>query len=145
MGSGSIGDLGDALAHVVGYLEVPSLALFAVAITAPSRSWPAKSNDTPQRRPNELGRAILSANRDSWEVLDYEQIEKDLASRLTDEDIAASLICIDAFNRLEKLKLAGCVGISGAGLHPLRDSTALVQIDLSLAPPASGEVAHARK
>ena len=42
------------------------------------------------------------------------------------------LLFIDAGAYLKKLKLAGCINITGAGLSPLRGSVVLQQIDLSL-------------
>jgi hypothetical protein len=67
-----------------------------------------------------------------WDVLDFGEIEKALAARLTDDDIKAVLWCINAANRVKKLSLANCINITGAGLEPLRGSTTIEQIDLSL-------------
>ena len=52
--------------------------------------------------------------------------------RLSDEDMGAMLVCIDAVHTLKKLKLAHCFNIVGHGLEPLRGSTSLRQVDLSL-------------
>lgn len=60
-------------------------------------------------------------------MLDFEDIEKRLASKLTDDDIAAVLVCINAAGNL-----AGCKNVTGSGLEPLRGSAVLEKIDLSL-------------
>ncbi|KAL7523282.1 hypothetical protein ACHAXR_000106, partial [Thalassiosira sp. AJA248-18] len=121
-------DLPDTLlSDVANYLSAPSRALLASAMTAPSCSW---SNLTNQK-PSVTSKVILSCV-DQWEVLNFEDIEKSLASRLTDDDIHGVLACIDAGDHLKTLKLAGCVNIAGRGLEPLRGSVVLEQIDLSL-------------
>jgi hypothetical protein len=124
----------DMLASVAKFLPKPSQALFAVAMTAPSltrkKPWKAPKSAATNR-------AILSLNSmgvddgEIWTTIDFVDIEKSLANRLTDDDIGAALVCIDAVNRLKKLKLTGCVNIKGTGLKPLRGSTVLEQIDLS--------------
>ena len=66
--------------------------------------------------------------------LDFGDVEKSLASKLTDDDIRAVLLaCIDAGNEVRSLKLSGCVNITGSGLETLHGSMSLIQIDLSLA------------
>lgn len=67
-----------------------------------------------------------------WGILDFADIEKSLASRLTDDDIGAILVCIDAKNNLKRLKLAHCFNVVGHGLNPLRRSTILEKIDMGL-------------
>eukprot|EP00985_Skeletonema_marinoi_P024892 scaffold17756_cov123-Skeletonema_marinoi.AAC.2 len=42
------------------------------------------------------------------------------------------VLCIDAVNKVKRLKLTSCVNITGAGLEPLRGSLIIEQIDLSL-------------
>jgi len=63
----------------------------------------------------------------SWEILDTRDI-KDLAKKLTDDDIGAILVCIDAKNKLQKLKLFNCQKISGVGLESLHKSMMLEEI-----------------
>ncbi|KAK1734904.1 hypothetical protein QTG54_014364 [Skeletonema marinoi] len=130
-----------ALAHVSSFLAAPSRALFAVALNS-----------------RESSSAIAG---DDWEYLDFGHIEKDLAAKLidddirdiivayqlcqyylekdldlaakiSDDDIRGVLLSIDAVNNLKKLRLTNCINISGAGLEPLRGSTIIQQIDLSL-------------
>jgi hypothetical protein len=106
------------LAHAANFLAPPSRALFAVALDESS----AASH-------NERSSAIAG---NQWDVLDFGLIEKELASKLCDDHIEAVLLCIDAVNKLKRLKLTNCVNITGAGLEPLRGSAIIEQIDLSL-------------
>ena len=78
----------------------------------------------------QTSKAILSAT--NWSVLDFDDIEKSLAAKLSDDHIDKILRGIDAVNNLHILKLAGCVNILGTGLDMLRSSMAIQQIDLSL-------------
>lgn len=120
------------LVDVSAYLSQPSRALFAVAMTAPSSSWADVSMNKLQSQPSEMSKAIISPSS-QWEKLDFLDIEKSLANRLTDNDICAILKCINAKDKLKILKLTGCTKIAGTGLEPLRGSIVLEQIDLSLA------------
>jgi len=117
------------LANVASYLAQPSRALFAVA-TAPSKSW-TRDNFSIGSKHQQTVAAILSS--DEWEELDFEDIEKSLAVKLTDDDIHAVLKCISAQDVLKKLKLTGCINITGRGLKVLGGSTVIEHIDLSLA------------
>ena len=67
----------------------------------------------------------------SWEALDFGDIEKYLAAKLSDDDVGAILLCIKAKTTLKTLKLTGCVDIRGRGLESLRDSNILKNVDLS--------------
>ena len=70
-------------------------------------------NYTDKKRPNLKWRHKREDFRDGldaqlklyylkqWEVLDFADIEKSLAIRLTDDDIGALLVCIDAKNNLK--------------------------------------------
>ena len=102
-----------ALAHVSSYLAAPSRALFAVALN---------SRDVDSSSDIAGGCAAL----------DFGDIEKDLAAKLSDEDIRWVLLSIDAVNNLKRLRLTNCIHITGVGLEPLRGSTIIQQIDLSL-------------
>ena len=114
------------IADVSAYLNKPSRALLAVALSTPS-SW---KNDNDVHQPSLIGTAIISASQ--WDTLDFEDVNKELANKLTDDDISAVLTCINAHDVLKRLKLCGCTNITGIGLHPLQGSTVLEQIDLSL-------------
>ena len=112
-----INDLPDGiLVGISSYLAKPSAALFAISM------------DTDQQ--TETSKAIISAT--NWNVLDFGDIEKSLAAKLSDDDVDKILGSIDAVNNLHILKLAGCVNITGSGFDLLRSSTVLEQIDMSL-------------
>ena len=106
------------LDHTASFLAPPSRALFAVALT----------NDN--HKPNENSSSIAAA--DDWDILDFGEIEKELAARLSDYDISDVLQHIDAVNKLKRLRLTNCIKISGICLEPLRGSAVIEQIDLSL-------------
>eukprot|EP00984_Skeletonema_dohrnii_P025056 scaffold14195_cov155-Skeletonema_dohrnii-CCMP3373.AAC.3 len=101
-----------ALAHVSSFLPAPSRALFAVALNSRDSSSAIVGNQ--------------------WDALDFGEIEKELAAKISDDDIRDALLSIDAVNNLKKLRLTNCVHVTGAGLKPLRGSTIIEQIDLSL-------------
>lgn len=110
--------------------------MLAVALTAPSISW-VETVQGQQREPAEWRRqfsalCIAMISSQSWGVLDFEGVDEKVASRLTDDDLHAIFVCIDANNTVKRLKLAGCINIYGSGLEPLRDSIILEQIDLSI-------------
>ncbi len=106
------------LEHAASFLAAPTRALFAVALT---------TNHDPS------GENYSSiAGTDDWDTLDFGEIEKDLAKKLSDDDLNAVLQHIDAFNQLKRLRLSNCTNISGSGLKPLRGSTIIEQIDLAL-------------
>ena len=112
--------------HVASFLAKPSRALFAVAM-----SW-TTDNFCIDGEQQQLSSVILSSS--SWETLDFVNVEKSLVVKLSDNDVYAVLQCIKANQTLKKLKLTGCVNITGRGLEPLRGSTVIVieHIDLSL-------------
>ena len=119
---------------VAKYLALPSRALFASAMTAPASSWCECDENSP--RPSAATKVILSSPSEDQNsccmVLDFEDVDKRLASKLTDNDIDAALLCINAKRNLRILKLSGCVNITGSGLRSLRGSVVLEQIDLCL-------------
>ena len=67
-----------------------------------------------------------------WEMMDFVDLPKALASRLSDDDVGAVLVCIDAANNLKRLKLTNCFNVVGTCLEPLRRSTVLEYVDLEL-------------
>eukprot|EP00984_Skeletonema_dohrnii_P022511 scaffold11639_cov78-Skeletonema_dohrnii-CCMP3373.AAC.1 len=99
------------LAQVSSYLPAPSRALFAVALNRHDSSLAIVGNH---------------------QFLDFGEIEKDLAAKISDDDIKGVLLCIDAVNNLKRLRLTNCINITGVGLDPLRESAIIQQIDLSL-------------
>ena len=126
-------DLPDSLLeNVARYLSLPSRALFAASLTAPSASW---ERVNWRLQPSTTSKAIVSSLREDGGdriSLDFDDIEKSLAKKLIDADIGALLTCINAKDTLRILKLAGCVNITGSGLEPLQGSTILELIDLSM-------------
>ena len=64
-------------------------------------------------RQSPISTAIVSASK--WDTLDFEDINKELANKLTDDDINAVLKSINAHDVLKKLKLCGCINITGKG------------------------------
>ena len=116
------------MVDVSAYLAKPSRALLAVAFSAPSSSW--RSNDLIHL-PLPITTAIISASQ--WDTLDFEDIERELANKLKDDDINAVLKSINAQDVLKRLKLCGCINIKGHGLNLLQGSVVLEQIDISLA------------
>ena len=109
------------LEHAASFLADPSRALFAVALTT--------NNENNYLLPGENYSSIAGSD---WDTLDFGGIEKDLAAKLSDDDISGILQVIDAVNNVKRLRLTNCIKITGAGLRPLRGSTIIEQIDLSL-------------
>lgn len=153
-GKTGLESLGEApLQAVASFLPKTSVALLAVALTAPSSSFREKGWDDGNLTLRESTNAIISSIKGSepylsllpalckeneddskgprlklgggeteydnewfrdklsqqlkeyyehkWEVLDFADIEKALAVRLTDDDVGAVLVCIDAKNNLK--------------------------------------------
>ena len=130
----SIDDIPDALMHVANYLAKPQQALFAIALYTHNQT-PTDSNystSSSEWVPNTTSNAIISTtSQEQWQELDFGDIEKSLASKLTDDNVRSILSCVDAPTNLITLKLAGCTNITGSCLDILRDTT-LENIDLSL-------------
>ena len=110
-----------ALANTASFLATPSRALFAVAL----RRRSSHNNNISQ---DDTTSAIVG----DVETLDFGDLDRDLAIRLSDDDVSGVLECIDASDNLKRLKLSNCINITGAGLEPLRGSIIIEQIDLSL-------------
>ena len=90
------------LAHAANFLAPPSRALFAVALDGNSA---ASTNESS---------SAIAGNQ--WDVLDFGHIEKELAVKLSDDDVEKVLLVrIDAINKVKRLKLTNCVNITGAG------------------------------
>jgi len=98
------------LTNVATYLATPSVVIFAIAVTRNGAS-------------SQISYAIMSAaasnnngEQQQLNVLDFGDIDKTLAAKLTDDHITTILKFIDAPNNLVTLKLAGCVNITGSCL-----------------------------
>ena len=125
-----LSDLPDGiLSHAASFLASPQKALFGLSMTASSESW-TNNNFSIVREHQQSTAAILKS--DKWKLLDFEVIEKNLAVKLTDDDLHAVLKCISAQDVLKKLNLTGCINITGRALEPLRGSAVIEHIDLSL-------------
>lgn len=82
------------------------------------------------------------AGSDDWDTLDFGEIEEELAARLSDDDLSGILQHIDAVDNVKRLKLTNCKIITGVGLEPLRGSTIVEQIDLTLYGVGCGPVIY---
>ena len=51
---------------------------------------------------------------------------------INDKELKWISLAIDGLHKIKSLKLTNCIGITGSGLEPLRGSTVLQYIDLSL-------------
>ena len=69
---------------------------------------------------------------EGWSRLDFVDLEMWLCSRLTDDDLGAILMCIDARRNLKQLTLTNCFGLVGQGLQPLRGSEIIETLDLGM-------------
>ena len=121
---------------ISSFLPLPSRALLAVALTADSAQYKKINWTTTQtpllrwfgssisynrkKQPSSATKDIIQKTK--WNVLDFADIECDLATRLSDDDIGAVLSCINAARYLKKLNLVGLKRITGTGLEPLRGS-----------------------
>ena len=124
---------GELLKEVATYLTPPSRILFAIAITRPNNTIsPYEAIMARSRRSTKNQRSSSSIAGTDWATLDFGLIEKDLAAKLTDDDIRDVLLHIDAANKVKRLFLTNCTNISGIGLRPLSGSRSIEQIDLSL-------------
>ena len=126
-----INDLPSSLfAKISSYLHAPSKVMLATALTAPSTSSYWQSNITLSASSSSI---ISSYHKDRQNrTLDFGDIEKSVAGKLTDDEMYAILKCINAKYKLKRLILTGCTNITGRGLQTLRNSVVLEQIDLSL-------------
>ncbi len=119
------------LREVASYLEAPSRILFAIAIEPPSTSTRSPYAKILARCKPKLGLSPITSNLD-WHTLDFGDIEKELAAKLTDEDISKVLLHVDAAFKVKRLFLTNCTGITGTCLASLRNCTSIEQIDMSL-------------
>ena len=152
----------DHLTAIADYLPKTSRALFAVSLTAPSKSfrvsdWKGKLSEAskaiiksstiplpcPTYKNNSKFRKKVTATEkrskerltkyyasSDWDLLDFDDIDKELNKKLTDDDIGAVLVCIDAKNKLKSL-LLDCVDVVGHALEPLRESKLLEKVQFA--------------
>ena len=118
----------EPLTYVADFLPLPSRAMFAAAL------FNGKGGLSTENNQKIAGNAC--------ETLDFGDIEKDLAAKLSDDDVDAILRCVDAVNKLKILRLTNCVNISGAGLEPLRGSEIIEIIDFSFVGAKADQYLH---
>ena len=117
-------DIPDALlVRSAEYLSNTSCVSFAMALTP---------QNMMSQQPSANNMAIARASRENWDNIDLKDIQDICGRSLTDDDVRWILTAIDAVNNVKSLKVTNCIGITGAGLEPLRGSTVLERIDLSL-------------
>jgi len=115
------------LANIAKYLSKPSIPLFAIAVTPQASAGSSDASDVTWQ-PASKSNAIIGTYGE-LSCLDFGEIEESLASKLTDDQVRDTLICIDAINNLKVLKLMGCINIEGHGLDVLRGSLVLECIE----------------
>ena len=71
-------------------------------------------------------------NASIWQVIDFGTVSKEMAGKLTDDQLKKLLVKCHAKEVTTILKLTGCVGLKGKGLEPLRGSIVLREADLRL-------------
>ena len=121
-----INDLPDGiLTNVATYLATPSVVLFAIAIQQDGTS-------STQTQIMSATTSTSNGGEQQLNVLDFSDIEKKLAAKLTDDHITTILTRIDSSNNLKTLKLAGCINITGSCLEVIHSSGVLELLDLSL-------------
>ena len=122
----SIDDIPDALMHVANYLAKPQQALFAIALYTHNQTPTTDRNNSSTSEEwmsNATSDTIISAtSREQWQELDFGDIEKSLASKLSDDHVRSILSCVDAPTNLKTLKLAGCVNITGSCLDVMTNT-----------------------
>ena len=117
-------DFPDALlVRSAEYLSNTSCVSFAMALTP---------QNIMSQQPSANNMAIARASKQNWDNIDLKDIQDICGRSLTDDDVRWVLLAIDAVNNVKSLKLTKCIGITGAGLEPLRGSIVLERIDLSL-------------
>ena len=119
------------LEHIASYLLAPSRLIFAVAITERKKTpYQMIMARNPEHKESH---SLIVGSWWNWLSLDFGDVEKELAEKLSDDDIKAILMSINAADGLLYLRLTNCTNITGSGLEPLRGSSKLCLLDLSLA------------
>ena len=129
-----------ALSNVASYLERTTRAIFAAALTASSSSWDCWASN---KQPSLASKIVMSSPyydlnskkqyEENWQELDVGECGGErVRNKLTDADVCGILVCINAKHKVKKLQLTQCTSVRGKGLAPLRASSVLEEIDLSL-------------
>ena len=94
------------------------------------------STTNERRYLNNLLAVDEDQNRNSASLthVDFTDLGKTLANTLTDDNVCNILKYINAKHNVKRINIAYLWGIKGSGLEPLRGSTSLETIDLSMVP-----------
>ena len=113
------------LLKVISYLPRENRLLFAVALTAPSHNWRYRRRGRRHSGPSPKSSMVLTLSntdwRNDWGEFDFGNVALAAGRRyfplggLSDDDLRAALLCIDAKNTVRSLKLSKCYGLSGKG------------------------------
>ena len=117
-------DFPDALlVQSAEYLSNTSCVSFAMALT---------SHNMMSQQPSTISTAIANASKQNWDNTDLKEVQDICGHILNDIDVKWILFAIDGVHKIKSLKITNCIGITGVGLEPLRESIILESIDLSL-------------
>jgi hypothetical protein len=98
----SINELPDTLLQsICSFLPPTTHLLFAVAVSDEGLSLTAPP--PPNWQPSSASRAIISTMK--RDTIDFSYNDMTLVEKLTDDDIASVLWCMDAVNNLKQLRL----------------------------------------
>lgn len=127
----------EPLTYVASFLTPPSRALFAIALYGSREARRGRLNGTIGSTScywwdHSRRRSIRTLMGNECENLDFGDIEKSLAVRISDAHLVMILLCFDAVNNIKKLRLTHCINLNGSGLWPLDHSNVIEQIDLSV-------------
>jgi hypothetical protein len=137
------------LIHISSFVNDTSKVLLAVALTASSDAIRKSNYDI---KPCPGAKAILNQRVRRFRgpmtrvlsryKIDFADVDKELAARLSDEDVGGILAFIDSVFGIKTVKLTHCVNITGRCLEPLRGSTILKELDLSLVDKDCLHITH---
>lgn len=84
-------------------------------------------------QPHDVSKAIVCDERVEYiDIVTFNDCDNFCASTFSDFDLKQILVLIDAVNHLKILRLCGCTQIEGHGLEPLRGSTVIEKLDISI-------------
>ena len=118
----------DILANIARYLAAPSAVMFSIAVTKNKTVMISSNKQTSNAIISAAASTSNNNNEQQLKVLDFGDIEKSLAARLSDDHITTILTHINAQNNLKTLKLAGCINITGSCLESISSSSVLVEL-----------------
>ena len=129
-----------AIREIIDYIPKTSRALLALALTTDSASWRdihwnksapksilewfgiGPESSKKMKRPSAVTRLLLSPKNaeesNLWEEINFEDNDCNLCIKLTDDDIAGMLVCINAVQKLKRFYLTYSTNITGRALEP---------------------------